>query len=300
LNKPLLALAGIALLGTAGIAGALVVAPLGGDEEGIAGEVENPAQARRPPSVTVTLQPTGDSGQSGIARITESQKGLEISLEVSGAAPGLIQAAEIRWGQPHDRQCDFPLEGAIIHKLTDVSDGRSTTTIDKTLYAFASNSPFVMVVKSEEQPVACGGLQRDDVIPADDRARQLVPPPTLTGPGPHSVRLDEVFYSGESGTAIITQVDGRVEVALQVSGQPADIGQPANIQVTEPYNWCSMPLSGALAYPLNDLSSGASVTRLDVDLSSLGSSGTLLILVYKSPAEPDVPVACGVIGNIGP
>ena len=35
MNKPLLALAGIALLGTAGVAGALFVAPLGGEEEAV-------------------------------------------------------------------------------------------------------------------------------------------------------------------------------------------------------------------------------------------------------------------------
>ncbi len=43
--KPLLALAGIALLGTAGVAGAVVVAPLGGEEEVVSQEQQETAGA---------------------------------------------------------------------------------------------------------------------------------------------------------------------------------------------------------------------------------------------------------------
>jgi hypothetical protein len=49
MNKPLLALAGIALLGTAGVAGAVVVAPSGGEEEVVSQE-ETAAATASPPA----------------------------------------------------------------------------------------------------------------------------------------------------------------------------------------------------------------------------------------------------------
>ncbi|MCP6719229.1 MAG: hypothetical protein KJI71_03295 [Patescibacteria group bacterium] len=95
--------------------------------------------------------------------------------------------------------------------------------------------------------------------------------------------------SGESGTATITEVDGKAKVTLTLSGAPAaDISQPAHIHL----NSCTD--IGGIKYPLTDVT-GSSETILDVSVEQILSELPLAINVHKSYPEIGVYVSCGNI-----
>lgn len=95
--------------------------------------------------------------------------------------------------------------------------------------------------------------------------------------------------SGESGTAILREVDGNTEVTVTVSGQPAGVAQPAHIHKG------SCPTPGDVLYPLTSPKDGqASVTVLkETTISDLKTHPTLAINIHKSSLESGVYVACG-------
>lgn len=103
----------------------------------------------------------------------------------------------------------------------------------------------------------------------------------------NTIQLAEQNGSSESGTAILTEKDGKVTVALRVIGAPSDVPQPAHIHVGK------CPDVGAVAYPLTDVVNGVSQTTLDVTLSQLAAKLPLGINVHKSLPEVKVYVACG-------
>lgn len=102
-----------------------------------------------------------------------------------------------------------------------------------------------------------------------------------------TVELSEQNDSGESGTARLTEVDGKVYVTLSLTGAPADVMQPAHIHVG------ACPDVGAVKYPLTSPVNGASETVLDVTLDQLSSELPLGINVHKSDTEAKVYVSCG-------
>jgi hypothetical protein len=103
------------------------------------------------------------------------------------------------------------------------------------------------------------------------------------------VVLAEQSGSGETGTALITQIDGKVIVTLKMNGQPADEPQPAHIHAG------ACPNPGAIAYPLTSPKNGISVTTLDTTLEELKAAGPLAINVHESVGNATVYVACGDI-----
>ncbi len=99
--------------------------------------------------------------------------------------------------------------------------------------------------------------------------------------------LGEQNNSGESGTATLTEVEGKVKVTLSLSGAPAGVTQPAHIHVG------SCPDVGAVKYPLTSPVDGASVTMLDVTLNQLQSELPLGLNIHKSTTQASVYVSCG-------
>ena len=93
--------------------------------------------------------------------------------------------------------------------------------------------------------------------------------------------------SGESGTATFTEENGKTKVAVQITGAPTDVPQPAHI-----HSGSCLTL-GDIVYPLTNVVDGASETVLDVDLATLKSGLPLAVNVHKSEAEVSVYVACG-------
>lgn len=106
-------------------------------------------------------------------------------------------------------------------------------------------------------------------------------------PSEISVTLSEQNTSGESGTATLMEVDGKVKVTLKLTGAPSGVVQPAHIHVG------ACPDVGAVKYPLTSPVDGMSETTLDVTLAQLKSELPLGINVHKSAAEAKVYVSCG-------
>lgn len=116
-------------------------------------------------------------------------------------------------------------------------------------------------------------------------------PTTQVTPQPASeteltVDLKEQNNSSESGKAVLTEVDGKVMVSLDISGAPTT-AQPAHIHIG------ACPKPAEVKYPLTNVVNGKSETTLDVILAKLKSEMPLAINVHKSAAQAGVYVACG-------
>ncbi len=93
--------------------------------------------------------------------------------------------------------------------------------------------------------------------------------------------------SGESGTATLTETNGKTTVVLKMSGFPKGVSQPAHIHLG------SCPKPGEVKYPLEFPLNGDSSTTLDVTLAQLKSMEPLAINVHKSGTQASVYVSCG-------
>ncbi len=101
------------------------------------------------------------------------------------------------------------------------------------------------------------------------------------------VTLAEQNNSGQSGKAVITEVNGKAKVIVNIPGKPGTEAQPAHIHLS------SCATIGAVKYPLTSITNGASQTTLDVSLDQLLAQLPLSINVHKSSTEASVYVACG-------
>lgn len=93
--------------------------------------------------------------------------------------------------------------------------------------------------------------------------------------------------SGESGTATLTEFNGKTTVTLKMAGFPKGVTQPAHIHSG------SCPTPGEVEYPLEFPLNGDSVTTLDVTLNELKAQEPLAINVHKSGTQASVYVSCG-------
>ena len=93
--------------------------------------------------------------------------------------------------------------------------------------------------------------------------------------------------SSESGTATLKEVDGKLLVTLDLTGAPANVGQPAHIHSG------SCASLGGVKYPLTSPLDGKSETTLSLTMDQLLKDLPLAVNVHKSAAEPTVYVSCG-------
>ncbi len=112
--------------------------------------------------------------------------------------------------------------------------------------------------------------------------------PTATVPD-ISVTLNPQNNSAESGTAVLSDVSGKVKVAISLVGGPAGVSQPAHIHLG------ACPNPGAIKYPLANVVNGKSETILDLSLSDIKAGLPLAVNVHKSNADVKTYVACGDI-----
>ena len=95
--------------------------------------------------------------------------------------------------------------------------------------------------------------------------------------------------SGESGTATLTDMNGRTRVNISVKGENATGDQPAHIHMGS----CAK-LNPAPKYPLKSVVLGKSNTIVDVPMSSL-TGGNMAINVHESTKNLKRYVSCGDI-----
>lgn len=106
---------------------------------------------------------------------------------------------------------------------------------------------------------------------------------------PITVILHEQNASGQSGTATLTEMQGKTQVTLTLMGNPKDIAQPAHIHT----GTCAT--IGGVVHPLTSPVNGTSITTIDVPLASILEGLPLAINVHKSAQEPGIFFACGDI-----
>jgi len=106
-----------------------------------------------------------------------------------------------------------------------------------------------------------------------------------------TVNLAEENKSGESGTAILKEENGKTTVTLTLTGFTKDVAQPAHIHI----GVC--PGVGAVKYPLTNVVNGSSVTTLSATLAELKQNLPLAINVHKSVTEVTNYTACGGLSS---
>lgn len=114
------------------------------------------------------------------------------------------------------------------------------------------------------------------------------PIPTGSIQGQTQIQLSEQNNSGQSGTATLSEQNGKVVVRLQLSGGNFTEPQPAHIHLG------SCPNPGTVLYPLSTVVNGTSTTTLNVSMDQLLAKGdALAINVHKSAADIQTYTACG-------
>lgn len=102
------------------------------------------------------------------------------------------------------------------------------------------------------------------------------------------INLQALSDSGETGTATLTEVDGKVVVTINLGGAPAE-AQPAHIHLG------ACPNPGAVEYQLAPVTNGNSESTVQTSLADLKSKLPLAINVHKSADDIGTYVACGDI-----
>ena len=107
--------------------------------------------------------------------------------------------------------------------------------------------------------------------------------------GPVTIQLTPQNNSGESGTAVLTEVGAKTKVVVAVNGAPAGVGQPMHI-----HKGTCASLDPAPAFGLTTLTAGKSETTVDVPLTNLQQGG-YAINGHKSAQDAKTYVFCGNI-----
>ncbi len=106
-----------------------------------------------------------------------------------------------------------------------------------------------------------------------------------------TITLAEQDDSAQSGTATITEENGKAVVTLSLTGGSFTAPQPAHIHTG------ACPVPGAVKYPLTSVVNGKSTTTISTDIKTLLTLLPLAVNVHKSAAEVTKYTACGDIKN---
>ena len=101
------------------------------------------------------------------------------------------------------------------------------------------------------------------------------------------VQLNAENSSGETGSAVLTEVNGKTVVLVTIIGEPAGATQPAHIHEGN----CGATL-GKVVYPLTSVVNGVSTTTIDVTIAKL-KSAKFGLNGHKSAAEIGTYTFCG-------
>ncbi len=216
--------------------------------------------AAPPPSITINLGAGRDADQSGTARLTARGNKTEVVLNIKPGAAGVEQPAHI-----HEGAC--PAVGAVKYPLTNLTDGRSTTTVDVPLASLLTGGFSINAHKSAAEIgvyVACGGIAQGVLL--------------KLGPGRDA---------DQSGSAVLLAQGNKTEVNVFIKPVPPLV-QPAHIHEG------ACPGVGAVKYPLTNIEFGSSKTVVEASLADLLKGG-YSINAHKSANDMNVYVACGAV-----
>ncbi len=101
------------------------------------------------------------------------------------------------------------------------------------------------------------------------------------------IKLGSVNDSGQTGTATLTESNGKVTVKIMLTGTPTGSDEPAHIHTGQ------CPDVGDVKYPLANVKNGQSTTQINATIAQLQNQLPLAINVHKSAAESKTYTACG-------
>jgi len=242
--------------------------------------------------LVIGLLEQNDSGESGIATLTEIEGQTRVFIETVGTTADIPQPVHI-----HEGSCAEL--GGVNYPLTNVINGASETTVDVLFEQLTKELPLAINIHRSgpeiDVYVACGDFPTDLMMEITDGDGMTME----QGEESVTVALSAQNDSGESGTATITSVDqdvgpnaiplGKTQIILDLNGTPEEIVQPAHIHIG------SCADLGGVKYPLSNVLNGSSETIIDIPLDQLLSELPLAVNVHKSPEEIAVYVACGDI-----
>ena len=209
------------------------------------------------PSVTVPLQALNSSGQLGAATLIARGNQTEVAIDIAAGSEGLSQPIHI-----HQGTCGSL--GGVAHALTNLQDGKSSTTVDVSLASLMTGVFSINAHKSADDIgtyVACGDL-------------------------PLEVALGPLNDSGQDGTATLTAVGNQTQVVVQIRPGASGVSQPIHIHDG------SCQSLGGVAFALTSILDGSSETVVDVSLTEL-VEGDFAINGHKSGEEAGTYIACG-------
>jgi predicted lipoprotein with Yx(FWY)xxD motif len=210
------------------------------------------------PTIELILGAGRDADQNGKARLVSKGDKTDVILDIKPGAAGAAQPAHI-----HEGTCPAP--GAVKYPLTNVVDGKSTTTLDVKLADLLKGGIAINAHLSAAEAakyVACGNMPAGAVI--------------TVGKGRDG---------DQAGIAVLVSQGAKTEVNMFLKPDPG-IVQPAHIHEG------ACPVPGAVKFPLTNLTEGKSKTVVDAALADLLKGG-LAINAHKSAAEAAKYVACG-------
>jgi predicted lipoprotein with Yx(FWY)xxD motif len=210
------------------------------------------------PTIEIVLAAGRDADQNGKARLVSKGAKTDVVLDVKPGAAGVAEPAHV-----HEGAC--PVPGAVKYPLTNVVDGKSTTTLDVALADLLKGGFAINVHKSASEAavyVACGAIPQGSVV-----------------------KLDKGRDDDQNGMAVLVSQGAKTEVNLFIKPLPGVV-QPAHIHEG------ACPVPGAVKYPLTNVAEGKSKTVMDVALADLLKGG-FAINAHKSAAEASKYVACG-------
>jgi hypothetical protein len=210
------------------------------------------------PSITITLGPGRDSDQNGTATLTAKGNQTVVALNIKPGPSGVAQPAHIHAG-------DCPVPGDVKYPLTNVVDGKSTTTVDVKLSDLLKGGFAINAHQSAQdigKYVACG----------------VIPQGTM-------VTLGAGRDGSQPGAAVLVSQGAKTEVNLFIKPLPGAT-QPAHIHVG------TCPVPGDVKYPLTNIVDGKSKTVVDAALADLLKGG-FAINAHLSTQDIGKYVACG-------
>lgn len=138
--------------------------------------------------------------------------------------------------------------------------------------------------------LAKGGNNTSNPYGANQSASPTTVPSTAsqgTSSNEMKVNLVGENNSGESGTAVLKEENGKTTVTINLTGFQTGGPQPAHVHMG------ACPGVGDIKYPLKDIVNGQSVTVLSATLTEIRQALPLAINIHKSSKEIAVYTSCG-------